>query len=130
MARPYRTIAVERRGDVFCARLRQLQLDEPEVNEFGEELDRLIAEDGCRRLVLSLGPETLNLIYSVFMGKLLMLRRRLLAEGGALKLCEVSPHVRGVFEALQLDKYFDFYPDQPAAVAAFAVQDPSKEEPH
>jgi anti-anti-sigma regulatory factor len=48
-----------------------------------------------------------------------MVRRLLQEKGGALKLCEVSLHVRGVFDALQLTQYFEFYPDQAAAVASF-----------
>lgn len=120
MPRQYRRIVVERRDDVFCVRLRRLELTEPEVTELGEELVSLLTDDGCRKLVLALGPEPPSLIYSVFMGKLLMIRRRLQEEGGALKLCHVGPPVRGVFDALQLTQYFDFYPDQAAAVAAFA----------
>lgn len=120
MPRPYQHIAVERAGDVACVRLQQQHLDESQVQEMGDELLSVVGDDGCRKVVLALGPAPPYLIYSVFMGKLLALRRRLLDEGGGLKLCDVSPHVRGVFEALQLEKYFDFYPDQAAAVAAFA----------
>jgi hypothetical protein len=120
MPRPYRTIDVERTDDVFCVRLTKTELPEPEVHDLANELVELVTDEGCRKLVLVLGPEPPNLIYSVFMGKLLMVRRRLLEAGGALKLCSVGPAVRGVFDALQLAQYFDFYPDRDAAVAAFA----------
>jgi hypothetical protein len=120
MPGPYQHIAVERVGDVACVRLQQQQLEESEVQRMGDELLALVHDEGCRNVVLILGPEPPYLIYSVFMGKLLALRRTLLDLGGGLKLCDVSPHVRGVFEALQLTDYFEFYPDQAAAVAAFA----------
>ena len=120
MPRPYRTIDVERTDDVFCVRLKKSELQEPEVHDLAGELVELVTDEGCRKLVLALGPEPPNLIYSVFMGKLLMVRRRLQEAGGALKLCHVAPAVRGVFDALQLTQYFDFYPDRDAAVAAFA----------
>jgi anti-sigma B factor antagonist len=119
MSRPYRTIVVERNGDVFCVRLKRPQLDESEVTELGQELVRVVNEEGCRKLVFSIGPEPPQLIYSVFVGKLLMVRRLLQEKGGAVRLCEVSPHVRGVFDALQLSQYFEFHPDQAAAVASF-----------
>jgi anti-anti-sigma regulatory factor len=119
MARPYRIIAVDRTGDVCCVRLKQPQITEPEVHELAEELIGLIDEEGCRKMVLSLGPGSPNLIYSVFVAKLLTVRRRIQEAGGALKLCNASPAVEGVFDVLRLTQYFDFYSDQAAAVAAF-----------
>jgi hypothetical protein len=126
MPRSYQTIAVECQDDVFCVSLKHTDLTEPQVQVMGDELASLLTEDGCRKMVLSLGPTPPSLIYSVFMGKLLMVRRRLLEEGGALKLCEAGPAVRSVFDALQLTDYFDFYPDREAAVAAFWVPPPGK----
>jgi anti-sigma B factor antagonist len=119
MPGPYRTIVTERKGDVTCIHLKRPQLDEGEVSELGQELACLVNEDGCRKVVFSIGPEPPQLIYSVFVGKVLMLRRLLQENGGALKLCEVSPHVRGVFDALQLSQYFEFYPNQVSALASF-----------
>ena len=121
MPRQYRTIAVDRTNDVFCVRLRHPHMPEPEVHEMADELVSLIDEEGCRKMVLSLGPEAPNLIYSVFVGKLLMVRRRIQEGGGALKLCSVSPAVESVFDVLRLTQYFDFYPDPAAAVAAFGA---------
>ena len=125
MSRPYRSIVTESKDDVCCVRLKRPQLDEGEVSELGEELAHLVTAGGCRKMVFSIGPEPPQLIYSVFVGKLLMVRRLLEEHGGGLKLCEVSPHVRGVFDALQLTKYFEFHPDQAAAVAAFSRQPPA-----
>ena len=121
MPRQYRTLAIKRTDDVFCVRLKHAHLQEPEVHDLAEELVDLIDQEKCRKLVLSLGPEPPNLIYSVFVGKLLMVRRRLQEQGGALKLCGASPAVASVFDALRLTQYFDFYPDETAAVAAFAA---------
>ncbi|HJT75967.1 MAG TPA: hypothetical protein VJ739_02100, partial [Gemmataceae bacterium] len=86
MTRPYQHIAVERAGDVACVRLLQQHLDESQVQQMGDELLGVVTEEGCRKVVLALGPEPPYLVYSVFMGKLLALRRRLLDEGGGLKL--------------------------------------------
>jgi hypothetical protein len=124
MAGPYRTIVTERKGDVFCVRLKWPQLDDTEVCELGEELARLVNEGGCRKLLFSLGPEPPQLIYSVFVGKLLMVRRLLQEHEGAMKLCDVSPRVRGVFDALHLSQYFEFHPDQAAGLASFGESPP------
>lgn len=120
MDRPYRLITVDRSGDVFCVRLRQRQLEEPEVHELAGELLRLIDQDGCRKLALSLGPEPPQCLYSIFLTKLVTVQRHLHAAGGALKICDASPEVVSVFEACRLKECFDFVPDQAAARAAFA----------
>jgi anti-anti-sigma factor len=120
MERPYRHIDVERIGEVFCVRLRQSRLDETALYELCDELTCLLREDGCRKLVLSLGPEEPQCLYSVFLAKLVTLRRQLRGEGGALKLCEVAPDTLEIFDVCRLTPLFDFYPDKASAVAAFA----------
>jgi anti-anti-sigma factor len=120
MERPYRHIDVERVGDICCARLRQPKLDEAALYEMTDELNRLAAEDGCRKLVLSLGPKDPECLYSVFLAKLVALQRRMQAGGGALKLCDVSPVTRTIFDACRLTPLFDFAPDMAAAVKAFS----------
>ena len=116
---PYRFIAVECRGDVWCVRLRSPRLEEPDVYEFADELLGLV-NDGCRKLALSLGPEGPDCIYSVFLAKLMTVQRVLGERGGGLVLCQVSPVARTVFEAARLEEQFCFLPDFDAAVAHFA----------
>src|SRR5262249_37781097 len=115
---PFRHIAVDPEGDIFCVRLRRSQLTEPHILELAEELLSLITDEGCRKMVLSLGPGELECLYSVFLAKLVMVRRYLMERGGALKLCDTSPATLGVFEACRLKEYFDFLPDRESAVAA------------
>lgn len=116
MTRQYEHITVDRKGDVFCVRLKQRRLEESEVYRLSEELLSLIGEQNCRKLVLSLGPEEPQCLYSVFLAKLITLRRRLLEQGGALRLCDASPAVLESFEACQVKDYFDFAPDMLQAV--------------
>ncbi len=118
MEHPYRHVDVERRGEVLCVRLRRPRLEEAEIHELADECLALV-RDGCRRMVLSLGPKSPECLYSVFLGKLLTLQRALREQGGELKLCDVSPHVLGIFEACQLQDYFEFHRDPAAAVRAF-----------
>jgi hypothetical protein len=121
MPAPYRYIAVQRQQDVFCVHLREKELLESQVNELGRELANLVTEDGCRKMVLSLGPEAPYLLYSVFLARLVTVRRLLLDGGGTtLKLSEVTPLVKNVFAACQLAPLFEFYADTATAVASFA----------
>jgi hypothetical protein len=118
MERPYRHLYVRRDGDLFCAHLRQHQLDESQLMEMCAELLRLL-DDGCRRLVLSLGPPDPEFLYSVFLAKLVSLQRRLNGAGGALKLAHVSPDTWKIFEACRLHGLFDFVPDEAAGIQQF-----------
>jgi hypothetical protein len=117
MTRPYRQIHVERRGDVFCVHLHQPRLDEPMVYELSGELRGLVTHEGCRKMALSLGPQSPECLYSVFLAKLIALQRLLREHDGELVLCHTQPAVREIFEACCLDQLFTFLPDFDAAVA-------------
>lgn len=118
MERPFRHLDVEQRGEVFCARVRNNRLlADVEVHQLAAELLELVKDRGCRKLALSLGPEPLQCLYSVFLAKLVTLRRVLEENGGAMKLCEVHPETFGVFKACRLHEHFDFVPDLSTAVA-------------
>ena len=71
-------------------------------------------------MVLSLGPGTLDCLYSIFMAKLVSVHRRLQDRQGALILCDVTPEVLTVFEACRLRTYFEFAPDRAAALEAMS----------
>jgi anti-anti-sigma factor len=120
MDKSLKHIKVERRGDVFCVHLRRSELQESDILEFADELLKLITADGCRKMVLSLGPGEVDCLYSVFLAKLVMVRRHLTERGGQFKISDASAETIGIFEACRLKQYFDFYPDMDAAVAAFA----------
>jgi len=116
----YRHIQIERRGAVFCVRLKHRRLDEMEIYQFGEELAKLVSDEGCRRLALSLGPDAPDCMYSVFLAKLVGVRNIIRRSEGALVLCDVAPVTFRVFEACALNREFPFVADFAAAVAWFA----------
>ncbi len=117
----FKHIAVERQGDVFCLRLCKHQMDEPDILEMADEVVRLINKEKCRKMVLSLGPGELDCLYSVFLAKLVMIRRHLVEQGGVLKLCDACPETIGVFKACRLADFFEFVPDKATALAALGV---------
>ena|SRR5581483_6138566 len=116
MAPSYRHLEVERQGDVYCVRLRPGHLQETDILEMADEMHSLIVDEGCRRMAIALGPETVDCLYSVFLAKLVGVRRRMLECGGHLVLCDLHPAVVGVFEACRLKEYFEFVPDRATAV--------------
>jgi hypothetical protein len=120
MTRTYRQITFEKRGEVCCARLRSFRLEEESVHELAEELLELAAEGGPK-LALSLGPRAPLCLYSVFLAKLVTVRRQLSELGGDLVLCEASPEVRSVFAACRLENQFRFVKDFDEAVALWTA---------
>jgi anti-anti-sigma regulatory factor len=118
MQRPYRFITLERDGDVLCVRLQNPRIDDQHMEELGAELARLIDDEKSRQLVICLGPDEPDCLISVFLAKLISLQRRLDDVGGSLALAHVSDHTRDIFRAAGIEKLFDFYADQPAAVQA------------
>lgn len=117
MSAAYRQIDVEKTGDIYCARLRSQRLSEEGVYEFGEDVLKLINEEGCRKLILDLGPRDLLCLYSVFLAKMVTIHRRLAKNGGALKLARVGPETYHIFEICHLHTLFDFCPDVATATA-------------
>jgi anti-anti-sigma factor len=119
MQRPFQHLDYQDQDGVFCVRLKRGNLNEEGLERLSGEMARLIDEDGCRKMVLSLGPGDLECLYSVFLAKLINLQRRLESLGGSMVLTEVSPNTQDVFRATGLDRFFKFYPDQASAVQSF-----------
>ena len=119
MQRPYQHLDYNDQGGVFCVRLKGGNLDEEGLERLNAEMGRLIDEEGCRKMVLSLGPGDLDCLYSVFLAKLINLQRRLESVGGSVVLSEVSSNTQDVFRATGLDRFFKFFADQTSAVQSF-----------
>jgi hypothetical protein len=120
-----RHISVETRADVWIAHMRNFHMLEPELIEMADEVVSLIEDDGCRKLVFCLGPGDVACLYSIFLAKLVMIRRHLLERGGLLRISQASENTKNVFRACDLDKIFTFVPELDAAIADLAHLQPS-----
>jgi hypothetical protein len=115
MNTPWRHIDVEARGDLRCVRLRHTRIEEANIDDLGNELIAAASEEGCRRVALSLGPQPPDCLYSIFLGKLIAVQRRLRELGRTLVLCEAGPEVLAIFGACKLVEHFTFVADFDAA---------------
>jgi anti-anti-sigma factor len=118
MPEPYRQLEVEHVADVVCVRLRHARLDLGSLDELILEMDRLVDETACRKMVISLGPEEPECMYSLFLAKLVSLQKRLQMAGGSLTIAEASEDVQKIFEVCRLKSLFDFKPSRNEALAA------------
>jgi anti-anti-sigma factor len=114
-------IEVQRHGDVCCIRLRKRELEEGDLHQFSSEVNQLIQDEGCRKMVLCLGPDGPLCLYSIFLAKLVSIQRRLHQAGGKFKLAHVSPEIFKIFEACKLQTLFAFCPDQDTALAELSI---------
>jgi hypothetical protein len=117
MIEAHRHIGVEKREDVWVIRLRNFQMLEPEMIEMSDEIVSLIEDEGCRKLVVCLGPGELGCLYSLFLAKLVTIRRHMLEAGGAMRFAEASENTLNVFRACDLDKILYFVPGVADAIA-------------
>jgi hypothetical protein len=113
----YSHLLVEMLGDVALVRLRTSRLEVDEIEAFGEELATLAGEVG--RVILVLGPEPPDCLYSLFLAKLIRVRNVARRAGGELVLCELNDFTFSVFQACALDRAFVFRDSVDQAVAYF-----------
>jgi hypothetical protein len=119
----YQYLSVELCDDVACVRLVRTQLEEAETLGLGDELLHLAKTHP--KMVLVLGPQRLDLLFSVFLAKLIRVRNEARRLDGDLVLCEATPITWSVFTASLLDRQFvyratqaealGYWRDQPAA---------------
>jgi anti-anti-sigma factor len=119
----FKQLEFERHGDVYCVRLSHNRFDESGLEDLSKEAGRLIDDQGCRKMVLALGPEDTLCLYSVFLAKLVNLQRRLASAGGALALAGLSDTTQHIFQVAGLSKFFTFYPNTETAVKALGQKE-------
>jgi hypothetical protein len=117
MPGPFRHISVEHRNDVVIVRMLNSRMIEPDLIEMADEVVVLIEDQGCRKLVFCLGPGEVACLFSVFLAKLVMIRRHITENGGAMRLAQATSNTKDVFRACDLDTLFTFVDDLDTAVA-------------
>jgi len=92
-------------------------LDRTQIEAIGNELLGLVSDNDRKRVLINF--EGVDYLSSAMLGKLIAVHKRLALKKGELKLCGIKPSIREVFEITRLDKVFDIYADEDAALADF-----------
>jgi anti-sigma B factor antagonist len=92
-------------------------LDAANIQELGDELYKLVEDDGCRSVLLDFG--NVEFLSSAALNKLIILDKKIKDHGGQLKLCNLLPEIREVFVITRLNQLFDIRDTQDAALNAF-----------
>ena len=86
------------------------------ITQLREEV-RPIVEAGRKKIILNLSK--LTYVDSAGLGALVGLLKATREVGGQLRLCELTSKLNALLETAALDKTFESYPDEAAALAAF-----------
>ena len=92
-------------------------VSEENITEVGDQLYSLVEEQGHKRLLLNFGK--VQYLSSAALGKLINLKKKVGAVSGTLKLCCIHAELMEVFRITRLDKVFDIYLEEQAALDAF-----------
>jgi len=90
-------------------------LDQSNVQQLGEELDALIDEFQCSRIVLDFS--NVNYMSSAVMGKLVSLLKKVKAAKGKIALCCIEDSILEIFKIMRFDKMFKIYGTNEKAVS-------------
>ncbi len=114
----HRRVEVSEVGDVTVVHFVDRKiLDEANIQELGQELFGLVESDGREKLLLNF--TSVDFLSSAALGKLITLDKKVKANGGTLKLCNIRPEIYEVFAITRLNKLFDIRDDEADALAAF-----------
>lgn len=115
----------EDQDDILFVRIQGRNLLDPmAVREMADELLGLI--DGRRPKKLLVSFSEVSRCSTDVINALLLAKKRLLTEGGELKLCEMSPNIRHTYQILNLDgTVFRIYDSTEDAREAFALDSTS-----
>ena len=111
-------LGVRKQGSVMVIRFGEHRiLDEASVKKFGDELFQVAERGDCKNVLLNFtGVDGLS---SAMLGVLLMLRKKIDAKQGKLKLCLVGREIMEIFHATKLGKLFEILGTEQQALHAF-----------
>ncbi len=105
MAHEYRQLIVDLQGDVAVARLVSNRPTSEMAEQLSEDLLALVEEDENHMVLLNLS--NVDYLYSLTIGKILALNKRLKDRDGRLVLCCVKPQVQDIFNITGLNAVLD-----------------------
>ena len=107
--------AIDTIEDIAVVALDGENLDASNSKDFRDRLKERLGD--CNRVVLDMGRT--SFVDSSGCGVLLATLRKLNAEGGDMKMCNVSKSVRALFELIRMHRIFDIYNTRDEAIRAF-----------
>lgn len=92
-------------------------IDEPVIQNLGQELIDLIKNGTEQKILLNL--ENVNFMSSAMIGKLILFGKKCAASKIDLRISNINPNIKEVFDLMKLEKVFKLDNDEAQAMAAF-----------
>ena len=94
-------------------------LDAQQVEELGGELNHLVDDRACRKIVIDFTK--VKFLSSSALGVLIRLQKKSQEIKGSIALCGLRKELMQIFKITSLDKLFTFYDTEEQALTAFGV---------
>lgn len=94
------------------------RLETNDVFKFKEDMENHLAR-GCNRVILNLGE--LQFMNSMGLGVVVSLLKNIRKGGGDLKLVELTPNIKTLFEITRLDGIIDIFDTERQAMDKFGA---------
>lgn len=101
MGHEYRQLTVEPRGDIAVVRLISNRPNSEMAEQLSEDLLALVDDAEHRKVLLNLS--NVDYLYSLTIGKILALNKRLKDRGGRLVMSNIKPQVQDIFNITGLN---------------------------
>lgn len=92
-------------------------IDASEIEQLGSELIALVDEQSRTRLLLNF--EGVEFLSSAVLNKLISLHTAVKRASGTVRICCLNPQIREVFAITRLDRMFEIYKTEEAALGTF-----------
>jgi anti-sigma B factor antagonist len=113
--------SVRKNGGTIIAEIVKQEITMYEIDKVKEEFTGIL-ESGSGNIVLNF--KNLDFISSIVLAGMVYLLKLTKDKGGNLIFCELKPKIKEVFKITSLDKVFEIYTDETAALAAFNGKKP------
>lgn len=113
------TLKTQVEGTILIVRFQDVSIiDESRIEAVGTELKELMSKSDQEKMVLSF--ENVEFMSSAMIGKLVHFGNLCKDEKVALRLCDINPNVKKVFDLMRLDKLFAIDKDVESSMSKLA----------
>ena len=113
------TLKTQVEGSILIVGFQDVSIiDESRIEAVGTELKELISKSEQEKIVLSF--ENVEFMSSAMIGKLVHFGNMCKEQKVALRLCDINPNVKKVFDLMRLDKLFGIDKDVESSMSKLA----------
>ena len=111
-------IRIERRGDVACVYFVHADVERTDLPLIDAQIRQLIDEADSPKLIISF--KDVRYMSTVMLGTVIGVNKWVRQKGGQLRLSDLGPHLRSLFEVSGLTRVFEFHDTAASAVKSLA----------